>query len=68
MLKKFQRQHREGGRLVRYLYRREARLPIFWDQTQRPELFIHSFGPVHRFAPDEAVFIYRRTLAPSYMR
>ena len=61
----FQRPHREGGRLVRYRYQREATLPIFWDEVQRPELFLHSFGPMHSFRKDENVFIYRRTLAKS---
>jgi 4-amino-4-deoxy-L-arabinose transferase-like glycosyltransferase len=60
----FSRPHLQNGKWVSYSYRLDKELDIFFQQTQRPELPWHSFGPVTGFDKSEhAVYIYRRSAA-----
>jgi 4-amino-4-deoxy-L-arabinose transferase-like glycosyltransferase len=62
LLDSFSRPHQENGQLVRYEYQLVETLPVYWRQTQRPELFWHSFGPKTDFdLRTEAVYILKRT-------
>ncbi len=64
MLRYFSRSHVEQGRTLAYSYRLVRILPVYWDQTQRPELPWHSFGPVTRYDPaTDAVYIFQRVPA-----
>ena len=60
-LKFFQRPATLDGRLVHYSYQLVETLDVFWAETARPELQLHSFGPETRHDPkSEAVYIYKR--------
>ncbi|MEA3186208.1 MAG: hypothetical protein QOD99_38 [Chthoniobacter sp.] len=59
----FSRPHTPAGtdKTVTFQYQLAQLLPVYWDQTQRPELPWHSFGPKQRFNPaSEAVYIFKR--------
>jgi hypothetical protein len=61
ILEYFSREHVEDGETVQYEYRHDATLNVYWGQTQRPELPVHSFGPRINFDPQvEAVYIFKR--------
>ncbi|MFO0948913.1 MAG: glycosyltransferase family 39 protein [Planctomycetota bacterium] len=60
-LEHFSRPHLEGNRTVQYRYQLVHVLPIHWDQTQRPELHLHSFRPPSTKDNESArVFIFQR--------
>jgi hypothetical protein len=62
-LRYYSRPHSDKGQRVEYSYQLVATLDVFFEQTQRPEIPWHSFGPNRRFnRATEAVYIYRRTL------
>lgn len=44
-LEHFSRPPLEGDKRVQYRYQLVHVSPVYWDQTQRPELHLHSFGP-----------------------
>lgn len=44
-------------------YRLVQTLDVYFDQTQRPEPFEHSFFPITKFGSLQKVFIYRRILS-----
>ncbi|MCX7015888.1 MAG: hypothetical protein NTW86_25590 [Candidatus Sumerlaeota bacterium] len=49
----------QGGK--RYQYKLAANLDVFCEQTQRPEIPWHTFGPVREFDPSfQGVFIYHK--------
>lgn len=60
MLLHFSRPHLKGREIVRFKYRLAERLNIYWDQTQRPELPRHSFGPKTDFDRNQDVYIFKR--------
>jgi hypothetical protein len=61
MAKFFSRPHESGGRTVQYRYELANRIEVYWDQTQRPEIPWHHFGPRTDFRPEvEGVYILRR--------
>lgn len=63
LLQFLSRRHEENGQTISYPYNLEATLPVHWDQTQRPELFWHHFGPLPREENGDeygAVYIFRR--------
>jgi len=53
--------HLEGNKWVEYGYDYITTIPVYWDQTQRPELFSHNFGPV-KINKDtiKQVYIFKR--------
>ncbi|HEX8235076.1 MAG TPA: glycosyltransferase family 39 protein [Abditibacteriaceae bacterium] len=62
-LRYFSRPHWENGQRVEYSYRLFTTLDVFFEQTQRPEIPWHSFGPHRNFdRTQNAVYIYRRVL------
>ena len=62
LLDTFSRPHRRNGQLVKYEYQLFETLRVYWRQTQRPELFWHSFGPKTDFnRQTQAVYILKRT-------
>ncbi|MBI3928014.1 MAG: glycosyltransferase family 39 protein [Armatimonadetes bacterium] len=48
--------YQRGG----HRYQLEAVLPVYWRQTQRPELVWHTFGPRRDFSTPESVYVLRR--------
>lgn len=55
------RSHTENNRTLSYHYEIAAVLPVYWNESQRPELPWHSFGPNRNFNPkSEAVYIIKR--------
>lgn len=57
----FSRPHDEGGTVLRQQYELVEALDVYWEQTQRPEMPQHQFGPVERYRKDvDAVYVYRR--------
>ena len=57
----FSREHLENGLRVAVRYNLEKVLDIYWDQTQRPELPWHHFGPKKDFNKNgEAVYIFHQ--------
>jgi hypothetical protein len=62
-LRFFSRPHLEKGQRVEYLYQLFTTLDVFFEQTQRPEIPWHSFGPHRDFnRAKDAVYVYRRVL------
>ena len=60
-LRRFTRPHLEAGKTVSWNYQLEKTLDICGNQTQRPELVWHTFGPDRQFDPaSEAVYILKR--------
>jgi len=58
----FTRPHPEHNTMVSYRYQQVAVLNAFWNQTQRPEINYHTYGPVTDFDRNtEAVYVYRRS-------
>ena len=52
--------HTEKGILVRYEYKLIDILDIYWEQTNRPELPWHSFGPMKYFNKEmNGIYIFR---------
>jgi hypothetical protein len=61
-LRFFSRPHVENGRRIAYSYRLFRTLDVFYEQTHRPEIPWHSFGPHRNFNRSKnAVYIYRRS-------
>lgn len=61
-LRFFSRPHTHNGRRIQYSYRLFTTLDVFYEQTQRPEISWHSFGPHRSFNRSKnAVYIYRRS-------
>ena len=56
----FSRPHSEGSREIEYSYDVAKQFPIYFDQTQRPELFWHRFGPRPIVADADRVYVFRR--------
>ncbi|GEM_PF-2574727 len=49
------------GREVTFSYRLEKNLEVFWFDTTRPELTLHTFGPKKDFDPGlDSVYAFRR--------
>lgn len=58
----FSRPHRQNGQWVAYEYRPEKALGVYFQQTQRPELPWHAFGPMTGYDKETLdVYIYRRS-------
>jgi hypothetical protein len=67
-LKFFSRPHSHQGRRIEYSYSLFSTLDVFYEQTHRPEIPWHSFGPHRHFDRGKnAVYIYRRS-APRVVR
>jgi len=65
LLTYFSRAHTENGRKMRYRYQLVEILDVYWQQTQRPELLWHSFGPVRDFDRRfEAVYVFKKISSP----
>jgi len=61
ILNHFSRKHKEDGAMVRFHYREVKALDVYWFDRSRPELPLHSFGPVEDFDRAwEGVYIFRR--------
>ncbi|MDA2916238.1 glycosyltransferase family 39 protein [Nitrospinae bacterium AH_259_B05_G02_I21] len=61
MVRAFSRPHLRGLQVVNFNYQLVQTLDAYWRQTQRPELFWHSFGPKTDFDRDRlGVYIFRR--------
>jgi hypothetical protein len=61
-LRFFSRPHTHNGQRIEYSYRLFTTLDVFYEQTHRPEIPWHSFGPHRTFDRSEnAVYIYRRS-------
>jgi len=61
LLAHFSRPHAAGGRTVSFRYERVNALDVCCFASQRPELFLHSFGPRKDFdRGTEAVYVFRR--------
>ncbi len=61
----FSRTHVQDGKPVRMDYQIATLLDVFWDDTSRPELHLHSFGPLADFDRRvEGVYILKGTLVP----
>jgi hypothetical protein len=61
LLGSFQREHWEGENSVKYGYMMVKYIDYYWDQTQRPEIYWHHFGPKQDFSQeDEGIYIYKR--------
>ena len=57
----FSRPHEESGKTVKYHYELFQVLDVYWDETQRPELMWHSFGPKIDFnRRRDAVYVFKR--------
>ncbi len=57
----FSRRHLEAERAAFYPYKAVANLPIYFGQTQRPELWNHTFGPrALADAQAESVYVFQR--------
>ncbi len=57
----YRRSHTEGGKTVAYRYEYEGTLDVFSQQTQRPELYWHTFGPLRSYDPvQDGVTVFRR--------
>jgi hypothetical protein len=62
MLGYFMRRLEARGRSVTHTYALAALLPVYWKETQRPELPWHRFGPERTFSREtESVYIFHRT-------
>ena len=56
----FSRPHIVAGRLVRHNFELVKILNVYWKQTNRPELPLHTFGPDKDFDPRiDGVFIFK---------
>lgn len=61
LLEMFQRTHWEGDKEIQYRYRMVKYIDYYWDQTQRPEIYWHHFGPKRDFAPVlEGIYIFQK--------
>ena len=58
----YSRAHLRNGKPEQFAYPLYSTEPYYWDQTQRPEIYIHSFGPHPLRFPDlQSILIYKRT-------
>jgi len=58
----FSRSHTRNGETTAFRYAIAAVLPVYWNETQRPELPWHTFGPNRDFNKNsEAVYVLKRT-------
>jgi 4-amino-4-deoxy-L-arabinose transferase-like glycosyltransferase len=58
----FSNPHEENGKMIEYRYEPMVVLPYHYDQIQRPELFMHSFGPKPvKDLQKEGVVVFKRT-------
>jgi hypothetical protein len=66
MMEHFSRRHLDSRlRIIFYIYQLVQTFDVYWQQTQRPELNWHSFGPKTDFRRNvEGVYILKRTLPP----
>jgi hypothetical protein len=65
----FSETHEVNGKLVWMCYQEMMPLDIYCYDTQRPELYLHSFGPVSDFDhKTESVHIFRGKLVPAEAR
>lgn len=64
LVKFFSKPYVDQGRTVTPHYRLAATLNVFWQDRSRPELLLHSFGPVQGFLPStHGVLIFRKSPA-----
>jgi hypothetical protein len=62
ILSYFSRPHLQQEQQVQFSYQMVKFLDVFWYDTSRPELQMHSFGPVTKFdRKSKAVYIFKRT-------
>ena len=60
-LEGFSMAHEDHGNMIQYRYDMVALLPYHYDQVQRPELFMHSFGPKPvKDIQKESVLVFKR--------
>jgi hypothetical protein len=60
-LERFSRVHIEEMREVRFNYRLVKVLDVYGDDTTRPELSLHSFGPKTDYnRKNEAVYVFKK--------
>lgn len=65
LLDYYSRSHEEADRAVSYHYPAIARVNCFSEDTSRPELAWHTFGPKTGYDPEsEAVFLFKRMGGP----
>jgi len=63
ILECFSRTHIEKMRRVKFDYRPVRVLNVYGDDTTRPELPWHSFGPITDFSREsEAVYVLKKTI------
>jgi 4-amino-4-deoxy-L-arabinose transferase-like glycosyltransferase len=69
VLRNLTRRHSTNGVRTQYQYTLLKTLDVYWFDTSRPELPMHSFGPKEDYDPRaEAVYVFRRGDAPSSAR
>jgi len=49
-----------GNRTLRYRHDAPLEADVYSGETNRPELFVHSFGPLGLSDPDDGVFIFHK--------
>ena len=65
LLDYYSRSHKEENRAVSYQYPAIARIDCYCEDTSRPELAWHTFGPKTGYDPEsEAVFLFKRIGGP----
>ncbi|MHC5056518.1 MAG: glycosyltransferase family 39 protein [Planctomycetota bacterium] len=64
LIEHFSRPHEEGEATVRWRYDMVEALDVYYQDTNRPEIEWHSFGPVREFdRRKDGVYIFRKSRA-----